>query len=55
MKAVNIQWDTDGDQELFDSLPSEIKIPESLTDEDEIADYLSDQTGFCHFGYQIEE
>lgn len=55
MKAVHIQWDTDGDQELFDSLPSEIEIPESLTDEDEIADYLSDQTGFCHFGYQIEE
>ena len=55
MKAVNIQWDTDGDQKLFDSLPSEIEIPESLTDEDEITDYLSDQTGFCHFGYQIEE
>ena len=53
-KAVDIQWDTDGDEELLESLPTEIQIPPGM-DEDDIADYLSDQTGFCHFGYRLEK
>lgn len=48
-KAVNIAWDTD-DEEV--DLPTEIDIPAEVDDED-VADYLSDQTGFCHFGFQI--
>ena len=50
MKAINIEWDTDGDMEL---LPTEIEIPEEIVDEDEISDYLSDQTGFCHYGFEV--
>ena len=57
-KAVNIQWDTDDedyedDEEL--DLPKEIYIPEDidLKDDDEVSDYLSDLTGFCHFGYEL--
>lgn len=46
MKAVNIQWDTDGDQELLKELPTEIDIPDGMDDEDEISDYISDVTGF---------
>lgn len=58
MKATNIQWDTDGDKDVFDELPTEIELPNELTeneiDYDGIEDYLSNQTGFCHFGYELE-
>lgn len=55
MKAVNIQWDTDGDEEVLASLPTEVEIPESIEKEDDaISDWLSDQFGFCHFGFAIE-
>ena len=51
LKAINIQWDTDGETVI---LPSEITIPSGMIDEDEISDYLSDQTGFCHTGFCLE-
>lgn len=51
MRAFNIEWDTDGDNEILESLPKEIEIPDGMT-EDEISEYLSDITGFCHKGYQ---
>lgn len=54
MKAVNIQWDTDGET-IFPPLPEEIELPEGMTDPDEISDYISDTTGFCHFGFQLSE
>lgn len=54
MKAVNIKWDTDGDTDLLAGLPIEIEIPNGMTDEDEISDYISDKTGFCHFGFDLE-
>ena len=52
MKAINILWDTDGEEV---NLPNEIEIPDWVDkeDEDEISDYLSDTTGFCHFGYEL--
>lgn len=53
MKAVNIKWDTDGDDKLFQILPTEMEIPEDMTDEDEISDWLSNETGFCHFGFSL--
>lgn len=55
MKATNIKWDTDGDMELLEELPTEIELPCGMTDEDEISDYISDKTGFCHFGYALED
>lgn len=54
MKAVNILWDVD-DQEDLEMLPKEIEIPEGMTDEEEISDYLSDETGFCHCGFELVE
>ena len=33
MKAYNIQWDTDGDLDVFLSLPNEIKIPDGMGDD----------------------
>ena len=52
MKAINIQWDVDYKKDLK-YLPQEINIPEELIDEDEISDYISDLTGFCHYGFEL--
>lgn len=57
MKATNIIWDVDFED--FDSeadvLPNEIEIPDGMEDEEEISDYISDVTGFCHKGFDLEE
>lgn len=56
MKATNIIWDTDGDMEILSTLPTEIEIPSDIEDdEDEISDYLSDVTGFCHNGFALTD
>ena len=55
MKAYNIHWETDGDLDVFLSLPNEIKIPDGMVDEDEISDYISDQTGWCHYRLDVLE
>lgn len=64
MKAVNIKWDTDGDQEAFNSLPTEMIVPDELEEMygkdreyaiEEISNWLSDETGFCHGGFRIEK
>lgn len=51
MKAINIKWDIDYDDNGF--LPTEIEIPDGMIDEDEISDYLSDVTGYCHEGFEL--
>ena len=58
LKAINIKWDTDRDMEVFDELPTEIEIPDYLvTDEDDllddVSDWLSDEYGFCHDGFEL--
>ena len=63
LKAVDIKWDvTDDDDidesddeacEILESLPTEMNIPEGMTDPDEISDWLSDETGFCHDGFRL--
>ncbi|MCM1121174.1 MAG: hypothetical protein NC416_01185 [Eubacterium sp.] len=55
MKAINIEWDTDEDMDLLSELPTEIEIPEDITDEEEISDYLSNETGFCHIGFELTD
>lgn len=64
LKAINIKWDTDGDMEVFNELPTEIIIPDELEEMykkdkeyalEEISDWLSDDTGFCHAGFEIEK
>ena len=30
LKAINIKWDTDGDMEVFNVLPTEIIVPDEL-------------------------
>lgn len=53
MKAFNIQWDIDEENGVV-LLPIEINIPNGITDINEISDYISDTTGFCHKGFQLE-
>lgn len=52
MKAINIDWDVEED---VDFLPNEIEIPDGMTDEDEISDYITNETGFCHYGFELTE
>ena len=51
MKAININWDTDEDIAIV--LPVSIEIPEDITDEEEISDFLSNITGYCHKGFDL--
>ena len=47
MLVTNIIYDTDGYKM---DLPTEMEVPDELYDgsyDDEVADYISDQTGFC--------
>lgn len=68
LKAINIKWDTDGDEKVLQDLPTEMIIPDYLEEyyykdrkyeEDrryvieEISDWLSNETGFCHDGFEI--
>lgn len=64
LKAINIKWDTDGDKNVFNELPTEMIIPNKLEELykkdkeyalEEISDLLSDETGFCHAGFEIEK
>lgn len=62
LKAINIKWDTDGDEEVLNELPMEMIIPKELEEIykkdkeyalEEISDWLSDETGFCHAGFEV--
>ena len=59
MKIINILYDVNSDEDKA-FLPNEIEIPAEMigengeVDEDVISDYISDVTGYCHFGFSIE-
>lgn len=55
LKATNIIWDTDDECDETIFLPSVLEIPEGMEDEEEISDYISNLTGFCHYGFELEE
>lgn len=52
IKVYNIEWDTDG--EVNADLPKEVIIDNPADEIDDIADYLSDEYGFCIFGFCTE-
>lgn len=33
MKAINIKWDTEGDRDVFDTLPQEVTLPKQFSKE----------------------
>lgn len=60
LKATNIKWDADVDMEV--DLPTEMIMPDELEKLykknkefalEEISDWLSEETGFCHNGFEI--
>jgi hypothetical protein len=55
MKAINIKWDVSDNPHDIEFLPNEIELPKGMTDEDEISDYISSETGYCHYGYILEK
>ena len=64
LKATNIKWDTDGDMKVFNELPTEMTVPNELEEMykkdreyalEEISDWLSEETGFCHDGFEVEK
>lgn len=50
--AKNIKWDIDKD--YLRDLPKEMEIPVGMRDIEEISDYLSDETGYCHEGFDLD-
>ena len=53
-KVTDIIWDTDGDEEALESLPTETEVPDEV-DDDDVADYLSDKYGYLVDALLIEE
>lgn len=51
MKAKNIKWDADISE--LEYLPEEISLPVTIKDVEDASDYISDMTGYCHFGFEI--
>lgn len=60
LKAVEIKWDVNDNDidkvddevcKILESLPTEMIIPEGMTDPDEISDWLSNETRYCHDGF----
>lgn len=49
-RAYDIKWDTDG--KAVD-LPDDVYV--RAEDENEVVDYLSDEFGFCVFGFDCEK
>lgn len=59
IKCYNIEWDTDGDKKILKKLPKEVIVNlEDYDDEmdldEQLADIISDEFGFCIFGFEYE-
>ena len=54
-KLIQIIFKFDDELGDLEYLPTEVEIPEGMTDEEEISDYISDEIGFCHNGYVLED
>ena len=53
MKAVNIEWGTNGNEALLARLPKERRIPDSITNEEDASKWLTDVTGFYVHGLKL--
>ena len=60
IKCYNIQWDVDGDSAAMRMLPQEVIYEGYISEEDKneideiLGDYLSDNWGYCHYGFNFE-
>ncbi len=65
MRAFNIKWDLSEDIEMYGEkdctcLPNEVVIPNKIWDEqicdvDDVADWLSDEYGFCVESFELDD
>lgn len=63
-RVFDIEWDCDYEEDK-NSLPNEIEVTITENDVDDINDqydidfyienYISDLTGYCHYGFQLDE
>lgn len=64
IRVYNIDWDTDGDNDIKNTLPDELLLNTEYLDiqddeniyeiEDVVSEYLSDEYGYCHYGFSFE-
>lgn len=54
IKAIKIDWDAT--TSVKKSLPKEIEIPNKILEQiiEVISDYITDEVGFCHNGFNLE-
>lgn len=52
MKAYDIKWDAC--EEDVKNLPKEVNIP-NFVDADDVSDYLTESTGFPHYGFKLRD
>ena len=59
--AINIEWDTDGDETVAQELPQQMEVEVDLQDaqgwtdiNSQICDQLSDETGWCVLGFNLQ-
>ena len=57
MRAINIKWDIKDsiETDAIPSLPTEVEIPNEITELDDAVDWLSDEYGFCIISLGFEE
>ena len=59
MRAFDIEWDLDEDIEMYGEkdcscLPNEVILPDYV-DEEDVADWLSDEYGFCVESFYLDD
>ena len=59
--AIDIEWDTDGDETVAQELPQQMEVEVDLKDAEgwtdinsQICDQLSDETGWCVLGFKLQ-
>ena len=64
MKVKDIKWDVDDGEmsqkeiaEILAALPTEVEIPHWIDSDDheDISDWLTEEYGYCHYGFKIVE
>ena len=56
IRAFNIKYDTDGNKKIAAKLPKELifEVDDDFDADEELADLISDNTGFCIFGCEYK-
>lgn len=55
MEITNIEWDATTQEKLEHNLPDAMKLPDDITDINDIADYIAAETGFCAKNFALNK